>query len=519
MANSDSTPAFVCVLGEFNPSFDVVYLDGSLECGLQQTRLFPGRFCKQNRDEVIRELKSAIIDTSDMESDDSNDLYQPQPISRGNNNQESPAISITDTDYDESGEDDWVSESPLGGTWENIDAVTTAWDDDHDDDDDEDIFLVEEGARVEARFRANGCEWYSGVVISCNPADGVADVVYENGRIDFGLPFNYIRKAESALSTIKQQPGNGQKLRPSSARMSRHIAAHHLSKRPRSAGHTRRSHLASGSMRAPTQPQYGHVNVIRNLRGDFDTSATPQTVQKRAIQQHRQRRQHRHQSKEQQQQLISNLVSSIGQIQNKLNSISSQLVYTGNGDGTGLASSPTQLSQTATSLVPTGTGSPMLIPSTRKESSADATHRMAQLAEHEGCPERAAALYHEAFVIKQRDLGAKHRSTVLSLSCYGRAMTASKGYEKAIQAQEQVIRIKEEVLGDAHISTALSRADLGMVYYRKGDNTRAVAEFRQSLRLSELAGRAQHVYMAMPLVFLGNALIRVGPQWNQEVGI
>ena len=144
-------------------------------------------------------------------------------------------------------------------------------------------------------------------------------------------------------------------------------------------------------------------------------------------------------------------------------------------------------------------------------------HRMGQLAEREGNPERAAILFHEAFVMYQRAHGERNNSSMLSLSCYARALAAAKDYEKAKKAHEQVIRIKKEVLGNAHISTAMSLAELGIVHYRQGDNSGAVMRLRRSLRSGDLAGKAQHVIMSMPLVFLGNALLRSGPEYAQEV--
>ena len=201
---------------------------------------------------------------------------------------------------------------------------------------------------------------------------------------------------------------------------------------------------------------------------------------------------------------ISTLFRSIGYLQSHLYRISSRISSSPTASPR-LASPPQKVPRMAS------------LSNVQNESSAMKMHRMGELAEREGNVERAVTLYREAFILKKRDYGAQHQSTVLSLSAYAHALTEAKSYDKAREAHELVIRIKKEVVGNAHISTAMSFAELGIVYYRQGHNDQAILEFRRALRSGGLAGKAQHVIMSMPLVFLGNALIRSDPKYKQEV--
>ena len=319
----------------------------------------------------------------------------------------------------------------------------------------DDRFLIKQGMRVQARIRGEQTEC-EGTVIACDPMNGVADVLCKNRHMEFNLPFSCIRKASSPTKILTST----QKLQSDSdPKIGLDVALY------------------------PKHSQAGHVNFVRKLRNDinavFSETFSIDNQQGPSLA------------------LVSPPLHSSEQTHNEVFNFSSPFNSSG---GSGLISSPERIS-----------------PTTPNESSAAKMHRMGQLAEREGNPERAAILFHEAFVIYRREYGMEHRSTVLSLSCYTRALTAAKDYEKAKKAHEQVIRIKKEVLGNAHISTAMSLAELGIVHYRQGDNSGAVMRLRRSLRSGDLAGKAQHVIMSMPLVFLGNALLRSGPEYAQEV--
>jgi len=202
-------------------------------------------------------------------------------------------------------------------------------------------------------------------------------------------------------------------------------------------------------------------------------------------------------------QLVANLTNTIARIQGQLNSISSQI---GGGSDSGNAGNGILgVSRPAAAA-----------PGVAKETGADVMQRMGELAENDGHPDRAGKLYYEAFMIKKRTLGVNHPSTVKSLSCYGRAMASVGSSAEALKALELVVKIKKAVLGDSHISTAASRGDIGLAHYAAGDYEHAVVELRRSLRSAEQAGSPQHAYMARPLVYLGNALCRIGPQWREE---
>ena len=409
-----------------------------MKSGLQQTRLFPGRFSDLDWDYVIRKLRAAGIDTRDMS--------HPE-------------------------EDEALHLGPIAGHNDEDDKMATT-----------DGYILKKGVRVEAQFRGKPSSlWFPGMILFCNSVDSEVDVMYDNGRVDFRLGSDFVRRPQTSFplsdrGAARTRPrtapplGSGE-TRPNSARLSRQAVLLQMADRPKSAdpaysGHRSNYYYDSNDA----------SNIKRQLFSANDTSPHSGKILSRSV-------------------------------PNK--------IHRGNfASGSHLTSSSIELASSTNSRALSTTN---LTPPSNKTSDGDNLHRMGQLAEREAHPERAATLYREAYILKKRDYGAQHQSTVLSLSAYARALTEAKSYDKAREAHELVIRIKKEVYGDGHISTAMSFAELGIVYYRQGHNDQAILEFRRALRSGDLAGKAQHVIMSMPLVFLGNALIRSDPKWKQEV--